>query len=88
MALNDRSAAAVDIDVGAWWQIIIRVQITRPVPNPLAAVSKIGQFRLPHSASVHSAVNDYGIQAVELDMRMNSICAVIAAWLYASQRRK
>ena len=30
-----------------------------PVLNALAAISKLGQFRLPHIVPVHSAVNEY-----------------------------
>ena len=48
----------------AWgWHILIRrpdYQSREPgYNNLLAAVSKFGQFRLPHVASVHSNINDY-----------------------------
>ena len=48
----------------AWgWHILIRrpdYQSREPgYNNLLAAVSKFGQFRLPHVTSVHSNINDY-----------------------------
>ena len=30
-----------------------------PLLNPLAAVSKLGQFHLFHVTAVHSAINEY-----------------------------
>ena len=58
-----------------------------PGLTPIAVVSKLWQFYSPHIATVHSAVNEY-LATGSGGYANEYLCAIITAWLNASQRSR